>query len=142
MCRIGPNDQHVHMWGSEVVSPYKQYCGSLPQTLYLGRTGLETLLRRLVLGGDYKNIRQVIGTVVGISRDVSDPLFIDRVTVRTPEGAMSHISAALVVGTARLCIHISPLLTRSTADCTGSAAAGLKWLRREGYGVGDTYAKK
>ncbi|SJL13850.1 uncharacterized protein ARMOST_17299 [Armillaria ostoyae] len=121
--RIGPNDQHLHMWGSEVISPYKQYCGSLPQTLYLGRAGLETLLRRLVLGGDYKNIRQVIGTVVGISRDVSDPLFIDRVTVRTPEGAMSDISAALVV------------------DCTGSAAAGLKWLRREGYGVGDTYAK-
>ncbi|KAK0215858.1 hypothetical protein EDD85DRAFT_996317 [Armillaria nabsnona] len=114
--RIGPNDQHVHMWGSEIISPYKQYCGSLPQTLYLGRTGLETLLRRLVLGGDYKNIRQVIGTVVGISRDVSDPLFIDRVTVRTPEGAMSDISAALVV------------------DCTGSAAASLKWLRREGYG--------
>ncbi|PBK68972.1 hypothetical protein ARMSODRAFT_1038406 [Armillaria solidipes] len=121
--RIGPNDQHLHMWGSEVISPYKQYCGSLPQTLYLGRTGLETLLRRLVLGGDYKSIRQVIGTVVGISRDVSDPLSIDRVTVRTPEGAITDISAALVV------------------DCTGSAAAGLKWLRREGYGIGDTYAK-
>ncbi|PBK99981.1 hypothetical protein ARMGADRAFT_1074807 [Armillaria gallica] len=121
--KIGPNDQHVHMWGSEIISPYKQYGGSLPQTLYLGRTGLETLLRRLVLGGDYKNIRQVIGTVIGISRDVSNPLFIDRVTVRTPEGAVSDISAALVV------------------DCTGSAAAGLKWLRREGYGVGDTYAK-
>ncbi|PBK99973.1 hypothetical protein ARMGADRAFT_1074800 [Armillaria gallica] len=118
-----PNDQHLHMWGSEVISPYEQYGGSLPQTLYLGRTGLETLLRRLVLGGDYKNIRQVIGTVVGISRGVSDPHFIDRVTVRTPEGAMTDISAALVV------------------DCTGSAATGLRWLRREGYGIGDTYAK-
>ncbi|KAK0188421.1 hypothetical protein F5146DRAFT_982989 [Armillaria mellea] len=121
--RIGPNDQHVHMWGSEVVSPYKQYGGSLPQTLYLGRTGLETLLRHLVLGGDYKSIRQVIGTVVGISRDASDSHFIDRVTVRSPEGVMSDISAALVV------------------DRTGPAAAGLKWLRREGYGIGGTYAK-
>ncbi|PBK60674.1 hypothetical protein ARMSODRAFT_897726 [Armillaria solidipes] len=121
--RIGPNDPHAHMWGREVITPYKQYGGSLPKTLYLGRMGLETLLRRLVLGGDYKNIRQVIGTAVGISRDVSDPLSIDRVTVRTPEGAMTDISAALVV------------------DCTGSPAAGLKWLRREGYGIGDTYAK-
>ncbi len=95
------------MWGSEVISPYKQYNGSLPQTLYLGRTGLETLLRRLVLGGDYKNIRQVIGTVVGISRDVSDSHFIDRVTVRTPEGAMTDISAALVVGTAPPCLYVS-----------------------------------
>ncbi|KAK0215034.1 hypothetical protein IW262DRAFT_1404470 [Armillaria fumosa] len=121
--RIGPNDLHLHMWGRKILMPYKQYGGSLPKTLYLGRTGLETLLRRLVLGGDYKNVRQVIGTVVGVSRDVSDPHFIDRVTVRTPEGAMTDIPAALVV------------------DCTGSAAAGLKWLRREGYGVGDTYAK-
>ncbi|KAK0489401.1 hypothetical protein IW261DRAFT_1390954 [Armillaria novae-zelandiae] len=121
--RIGPNDQQVHMWGSEVVSPFKQYSGSLPKTLYLGRAGLETLLRRLVLGGDYKGIRQVIGTAVGISRDVSDPYLIDSVTVRTPEGTVTDIPAALVI------------------DCTGSAAAGLKWLRREGYGVNNTYAR-
>ncbi|KAK0501773.1 hypothetical protein EDD18DRAFT_1347844 [Armillaria luteobubalina] len=121
--RMGPNDLRVHMWGRKVLTPYKQYGGSLPETLYLGRVGLETLLRRLVLGSDYKNICQVIGTVVGISRDVSNPHFIDRVTVRVPEGATTDIPAALVV------------------DCTGSASAGLKWLRREGYGVGDTYAK-
>ncbi|KAK0188411.1 hypothetical protein F5146DRAFT_1055132 [Armillaria mellea] len=95
--RIGPNDLRVHMWGNE------------------------TLLRRLVLGGNYKNIRQVIGTAVGISRDASDPHFIDRVTVRSPEGTMSDISA---------CTH-----------CTGPAAAGIKRLRRKGYGIGDTYAK-
>ncbi|KAK0501783.1 hypothetical protein EDD18DRAFT_1317898 [Armillaria luteobubalina] len=120
--RIGPNDQRVHMWGREVISPFKQYGGSLPKTIYPGRAGLETLLRRLVLGGDYKSIRQVIGTVVGISRDVSNPRFVDKVTVRTSEGTMTDILAALVV------------------DCTGPAAAGFKWLRREGYGVGDTYA--
>ncbi|KAK0501771.1 hypothetical protein EDD18DRAFT_1431988 [Armillaria luteobubalina] len=121
--RIGPNDQQAHMWGREVISPFKQYGGSLPKTLYLGRRGLETLLRHPVLSGDYKSIRQVIGTVIGISRDVSDPHFIDRVMIRTPEGAMTDIPAALIV------------------DCTGPVAAGLKWLRREGYGVGNTYAK-
>ncbi|KAK0501744.1 hypothetical protein EDD18DRAFT_1317883 [Armillaria luteobubalina] len=59
------------------------------------------------------------GTETFIRRLVLE--FIDHVTVRTPEG-VQNIAASLVV------------------DCTGPAAAGLKWLRREGYGFADRYA--
>ncbi|KAK0474602.1 hypothetical protein IW261DRAFT_1341501, partial [Armillaria novae-zelandiae] len=76
----------------------------------------------LVLGGDYKNIRQVVGTVTGISRNTNTPETIDRVTVRTSEGTRT-IPAALII------------------DCTGAAAAGMKWLRHEGYGFADGYGR-
>lgn len=104
------------------------YNGLLPQTLYFGHTGLETLLHRLVLGGEYKNICQIIKTVqvIGILQGVSNPLFIDQVTVLTPEGIMTDNSAALIVGTATLCLLISFPLTKSTSDCTGFAATSLK----------------
>lgn len=112
--RIGPNYPHLHMWGSKAMTPYKEYGGCLTKTLYLGRSGLETFLRRIILSGDYKDVRQVIGTVVGVSRDVSNPHFIDKVTVRSPDGDMTDIGASLVV------------------DCTGSAAAGLKLASKGG----------
>ncbi|KAK0205853.1 hypothetical protein DFS33DRAFT_1310300 [Desarmillaria ectypa] len=62
----------------------------------------------------------VIGTVTGVSRSAHSPEHIDKVTVRTPEGTQD-ISATLVI------------------DCIGPAAAGLKWLRHEGYGFADRY---
>ncbi len=77
--------------------PEAEYGGALPKTIYAGRAGVETFLRHLVLGGDYKNIRQVIGTVTGVSRNANSPEFIDQVTVRTSEGTRT-IPAALVVG--------------------------------------------
>ncbi|KAK0197957.1 hypothetical protein F5146DRAFT_1017606 [Armillaria mellea] len=95
-------------------------CGLRIATIRAGRAGIETFIRRLVLGGDYKNIRQIIGTVTSISRSAHNPEFIDQVTVRTSEGTQS-IPATLVL------------------DCTGPAAAGMKWLRREGYGFADRY---
>ncbi|KAK0239353.1 hypothetical protein EDD85DRAFT_936439 [Armillaria nabsnona] len=118
--RIGPNDTQFHFWGHSIRMPYAEYGGTLPKTIHASRAGTETFLRRLVLGGDYKNIRQIIGTVTGVSRNPHNPEFIEHVTVRTPEGTQ-NIAASLVV------------------DCTGPAAAGLKWLRREGYGFADRY---
>ncbi|KAK0466769.1 uncharacterized protein EV420DRAFT_1474205 [Desarmillaria tabescens] len=120
--KVGPNDTHARMWGNVPRLPYAEYGGSLPKTFCAGRAGFETFLRRLVLGGDYKHIRQVIDTVTGVSQSAHNPGYLDGISVRTPEG-IQNISATLVV------------------DCTGPAAAGLKWLRREGYGFVDTYTK-
>ncbi|KAG7444011.1 uncharacterized protein BT62DRAFT_934602 [Guyanagaster necrorhizus] len=118
--RVGSADYPVSTWGRWSKKPYDQYNGVLPDTVFASRPGFETLLRRLVLGGRYKNIRQVIGTVTGVSRNASNPEYLDRVTIRTTSGTR-EINAALVV------------------DCTGSASAGMKWLRREGYGQSETY---
>lgn len=85
------------MSGTRIQAPTAEYGGSLPKTAYAGRAGLETLIRRLVLGGNYKNIRQITGTVTGVSRDRVDPQFLESVTVRTPDGTM-NIPATLVVG--------------------------------------------
>ncbi|KAK0501762.1 hypothetical protein EDD18DRAFT_1347834 [Armillaria luteobubalina] len=120
--KIGPCYARIHFWGNDTRTPEAEYGGALPKTLYAGRSGVETFLRRLVLGGDYKNIRQVIGTVTGVSRNANSPQTIDQVTVRTSEGTTT-IPAALVI------------------DCTGAAAAGMKWLRREGYGFADSYGR-
>ncbi|KAK0489409.1 hypothetical protein IW261DRAFT_1641693 [Armillaria novae-zelandiae] len=121
--RIGPNDTQVHLWGNDTKKPYNEYGGTLPKTIYTGRIALETLLRRLVLGGKYKNIRQITGIATGVSRNASNPRFIEQVSIRTAEGAIVDIPTALVI------------------DCTGSTTAGLKWLQREGYGFADTYSK-
>ncbi|KAK0442335.1 hypothetical protein EV421DRAFT_1736204 [Armillaria borealis] len=118
--KVGPSNWHVHFWGNDTRAPDAEYGGTLPKSIYTGRAGIETLLRRLVPGGDYKNIRQVIGTVTGVSRNANSPEFIDQVTVRTSEGIRTT-PAALVVGAA--------------------AAAGRKWLRREGYGFADRYGR-
>ncbi|KAK0489389.1 hypothetical protein IW261DRAFT_1444751 [Armillaria novae-zelandiae] len=120
--KIGPCYARIHFWGNDTRMPESEYGGALPKTVYAGRSGVETFLRRLVLGGDYKNIRQVVGTVTGISRNTNTPETIDQVTVRTSEGTRT-IPGALVV------------------DCTGAAAAGMKWLRHEGYGFADGYGR-
>ncbi|KAG7444005.1 uncharacterized protein BT62DRAFT_952936 [Guyanagaster necrorhizus] len=120
--KILPTDIHIHMWGNVPRTPYAEYGGVLPKTMRAGRAGIETFLRRLVLGGDYKNIRQIIGTVTGVSRSPQDVGYLDEVAVRTSEGTQ-QIRATLVI------------------DCTGPAASGLKWLRREGYGFADEYAR-
>ncbi|SJK97911.1 uncharacterized protein ARMOST_01167 [Armillaria ostoyae] len=120
--RIDPNESRIFVSGTRIQAPTAEYGGSLPKTTYAGRAVLETLIRRLVLGGNYKNIRQITGTVTGVSRDGIDPQFLESVTVRTPEGTIS-LPATLVV------------------DCTGPAAAGIKWLGREGYGFVDKYTK-
>ncbi len=79
------------------MTPYAEYNGDLPKTIFVSRPGLETLIRRLVLGGQYRNIKQIIGTVTGLVRNASDLQYLNQVTVRTVEGART-INAAMVVG--------------------------------------------
>ncbi|PBK99933.1 hypothetical protein ARMGADRAFT_1074766 [Armillaria gallica] len=96
--RIGPNDMQFHFWGHSTRMPYTEYSGTLPRSIYASRAGTETFLRRLVLSGDYQNIRQVIGTVTGVSRNLHNSEFIDHVMVRTPEGTQTlQLLSSLIV---------------------------------------------
>ena len=101
------------MWGRREPVPSEEYDGNLPKTLFCGRPGLESLVRRLLLGrGDYPNIQTVAGTVTGI---VADGANIGRAVLHTPSGT-EEIECALLV------------------DCTGPATAGLKWLSAANLG--------
>lgn len=63
----------------------------------LGRTTL-IIPRRLVLGqGNYPRIKQVVGTVTAIHPDLTDPIRLSKVIVRTETGTQ-EIEAALVAG--------------------------------------------
>jgi hypothetical protein len=84
--------------GYKIPAPYEDYQGNLPKMAFPSRPGLETMLRRLVLGNDrYPNIEQVVGTVTGVRRAPDDPTRLEEVTIRTKEGEMT-LPAALVVG--------------------------------------------
>ncbi len=76
----------VRRGGRWTKKPYNQYNGTLPDTMTAGRPGLETLMRRMVLGDRYRNIQQVIGTVTGVSRDASNSRRLDHVMIRTAGG--------------------------------------------------------
>ncbi|KAK0501778.1 hypothetical protein EDD18DRAFT_1347849 [Armillaria luteobubalina] len=120
--KVGPHETRTYVSGHALKRPHAEYGGKLPKTIYASRAGLETCLRRLVLGGRYKNIRQIVGTVTDVSRSASDPNLLDAVTIRTPDGH-SSLGASLII------------------DCTGPASTGLKWLRRAGYGFAGSYNK-
>src|ERR1700733_13539158 len=101
------------MWVRREPVPSEEYGGNLPKTLFCGRRGLESLIRRLLLGrGDHPNIQTVAGTVTGI---VAYGANIGRVVLNTPSGT-EEIECALLV------------------DCTGPAATGLKWLSAANLG--------
>jgi hypothetical protein len=71
---------------------------ALPQTVHATRHGLETLLRRLLIGNkQYPNVEQVVGTVTGVITSESDPTTLKGVSVRTDDGEKT-IAAALVIG--------------------------------------------
>jgi hypothetical protein len=83
------------------------------------------MIRRLVLGrGSFPNIGTAAGTVTSISRDVNSPSYIKSVSVRKSDNTVDSIDAALVV------------------DCTGPAAAGLKWLKEAEFGEADDSSNK
>jgi hypothetical protein len=89
------------------------------------RRGLETLLRRLVLGnGHYPNIKQIVGTVTGARRAPDDPTRLEEVIVRTKEGEIT-LSAALVVG--QFISEISTAL-RHLTDATSQIAPDPRGL--------------
>jgi len=93
-----PADPTLFHSGTPTVIPYEEYDGDLPKTIVGSRPGLESVIRRCVIGNrQYPNIKQIVGTVTGFSRSSSDPVRLQEVTVRTNEGTIS-LSAALVVG--------------------------------------------
>ncbi len=97
---MAPADFRINLYGEYLKVPHSHYSAALPKTLYASRQALETLLRRLTLHKPaYPNITQVSGTVVGATVDLSQPGYIQGVTVRTNDGAFSEIEASLVVGT-------------------------------------------
>ncbi|KAJ6530365.1 hypothetical protein DFH09DRAFT_934243 [Mycena vulgaris] len=114
--KVVPSNPRFHLSGVPIRIPFSAFKSGLPKTMYLSRSGFETLLRRLVLDKDsYPNIQLITGTVTDIRPDPVDHSRLNTVVVRTESG-VQEFAAALV------------------ADCTGPASAGLKWLKRNGYG--------
>ncbi|KIJ68613.1 hypothetical protein HYDPIDRAFT_81894 [Hydnomerulius pinastri MD-312] len=113
--RVLPANHNFFLRGAPALFPY-HLGDKLAKTLFSGRQGLETLLRRLLLrDASYPNVRWVAGAVTGVNPDPEDTSRLGNVMVQTKEGAIT-IKSALVV------------------DCTGASQAGLKWLQRAGYG--------
>ncbi|KAJ7939614.1 hypothetical protein B0H13DRAFT_2300302 [Mycena leptocephala] len=71
------------------------YKSELPKTMYLSRSGFETLLRRLVIDEDaYPHIELLTGTVTNVLPDPADHSRLSAVVVRTESG-LQEIPAAL-----------------------------------------------
>ncbi|KAF8811473.1 hypothetical protein BYT27DRAFT_7089460 [Phlegmacium glaucopus] len=119
---ILPADWKQNIRGKPAPEPYKFFKGKLPETPHWSRAGVESLLRRLVLGQRmYPNIETMIGTVTAVHADPTDLSQIQTVSVRTADG-IQNVEATIV------------------ADCTGSTV-GMKWLERAGYGYTTYYPK-
>ena len=96
--RVGPADFKFAIGGHLINLGDDKSQNALPQTLFASRHGLETLLRRLVVGNKhYPNIEQMVGTVTGVISSATDPTKVQGVSVRTSSGEQV-ISASLVVG--------------------------------------------
>ncbi|KAF8919248.1 hypothetical protein CPB85DRAFT_1249086 [Mucidula mucida] len=112
--RVAAGDFKTTFAGTHVKLPWAYFPKGLPNTLFASRQGLETLIRRLVLGRP-SNIEQIVGLVTGLVRDPNDIFRVSQVIIRTDSGTI-NLEAALVV------------------DCTGVTRAGIKWLDRLGFG--------
>ncbi|KAJ7489465.1 hypothetical protein FB451DRAFT_691135 [Mycena latifolia] len=114
--KVRPSNPRFTLSGAPIRTPWSAFKSGLPKTMYLGRPGFETLLRRLVLDrASYPNIELITGTVTDVRPDPTNHSRLNSVLVRTESG-LQEFTAALV------------------ADCTGPARAGMKWLERNGYG--------
>jgi hypothetical protein len=77
----------------------------LPRTMFAGRQGLETLLRRLTVGlGNYPNIETIVGTVTGVKRNLENAKSLSQVNVKTKDGDID-IDATLVIGGLNCCYY-------------------------------------
>ncbi|KAJ7269901.1 hypothetical protein C8J57DRAFT_1323879 [Mycena rebaudengoi] len=117
--RVLPSNARFNISGVLLRIPFSSYKSKLPKTMYLSRSGFETLLRRLVISA-CPHMELTTGTVTDIIPDPADHSRLSTVVVRTASG-LQEFTAALV------------------ADCTGPARAGMKWLGRHGYGYSDSY---
>ncbi|KAJ6454306.1 hypothetical protein C8R47DRAFT_1167414 [Mycena vitilis] len=121
--RILPSNARFNLSGVLLRIPFASWRSQLPRTMYVSRSGFETLLRRLVLDRErYPHVELMTGTVSDVVPDAKDPSRLGGVLVRTDSG-VQELPAALV------------------ADCTGPARAGIKWLGRHGYGTAGRYPK-
>ncbi|KAF8221557.1 hypothetical protein L208DRAFT_1327277 [Tricholoma matsutake] len=119
---IRPADLNLAPYGHFFDLGDEKSRNALPRTLFSTRHGLETLLRRLIIGTkQYPNIEQIVGTVTGVICSASDPTRLQGVSVRTSDGDKT-LGAALII------------------DCSGPAEAGLKWLRRAGFGAANPHS--
>ncbi|KAJ7621135.1 hypothetical protein FB45DRAFT_1092618 [Roridomyces roridus] len=118
-----PSNPRFNVSGRLLRLPFSGSKSRLPKTMYVGRPGFETLLRRLVLDRNaYPNIEYMAGTVTDIRPDPLDHSRLNTVVIRTDTGAQ-EFQASLV------------------ADCSGPACAGMKWLRQNDYGYAATYPR-
>ena len=101
--RIIPADWKLFVSGMQVLTPFDEYNGILPKIVCAGRAGLETLLRRIVIGNKtYTGIEQIHGTVVGYERDPENPHYLSKVVVRQGgDNKITSIPAKLIIGAFR-----------------------------------------
>ncbi|KAG7443999.1 uncharacterized protein BT62DRAFT_1078160 [Guyanagaster necrorhizus] len=119
-----------------------EYDGDLPKTVFVSRRGLETLICRLVLSDRYENIKQITGTATGVSSSCFNSQYLDQVTIRTGRGIRT-VQASMVTRVSDIPGPISQAADpTSFSDCTGPACAGIKWLRREGFGIAAEYPRR
>ncbi|KAK0489373.1 hypothetical protein IW261DRAFT_1414724 [Armillaria novae-zelandiae] len=79
--RIGPNETALYFGSTALECSTQNIVVPLRRLSTPSRAGTEMFIHRLVLGEDYKNIRQITGTITGVSRNPHDLEFIDHVTV-------------------------------------------------------------
>jgi hypothetical protein len=95
---VGPGDFKLAFYGHLPDLGDKATRDSLPNTLFATRHGLESLLRRLVIGNkQYPYIEQIVGTVTGVIPSTNDPKRLEGVSVRTSDGE-KILPAALIIG--------------------------------------------
>ncbi|KAJ7472287.1 hypothetical protein B0H11DRAFT_1349448 [Mycena galericulata] len=117
-----PANPQFNLSGRLLRIPFSAFKSGLPKTMYLSRSGFETLLRRLVLDREaYPNVQFITGTVTDVRPDPANPARLCTVIIRTDSSGVSEVDATLIV------------------DCSGPARAGMKWLERNGYGYARTY---
>ncbi|KAK7469990.1 hypothetical protein VKT23_001425 [Stygiomarasmius scandens] len=116
--RLPPADFKVFPGGHQILCPYDEYNGTLPQGAQAGRRATETLIRRLTLDNKrYPNISQIPGSAIGVEVDPAKPKYLKRVIIQNSEtGLKEYLDATLVI------------------DCTGPARAGMKHLPQAGFG--------
>ena len=97
-CSIGPADFKQIIYGHSLNLGDEEDHRTLPQTLFATRHGLETLIRRLVIGRQrYPNVERIVGTVTGVVPSPSEPRKLQGVTVHTCDGE-KMLPAVLIVG--------------------------------------------
>ncbi|KAJ7737143.1 hypothetical protein DFH07DRAFT_985703, partial [Mycena maculata] len=121
--RVLPSNPRFNISGVPLRIPFASYKSQLPKTMYVSRSGFETLLsRRLVIDESYPNIELVKGTVTDVLPDPADDSRLHAVVVRTEDG-LQEFPAVLV----------------SDSELASFLQTAQDRLGRHGYGTSSTY---